>query len=78
MGGTQNQINLTEHMKKQFEDYFSDLPKEKVSITTERYDVLLSYPTDETKIELFEENNKLNEFTLIEDDKYPEAKYRGF
>eukprot|EP01080_Neovahlkampfia_damariscottae_P009295 gene9295-1383_t len=78
MGGTKNQVNLTKHMKNQFEDYFSDLPKDQVKITTETYDVLLSYPTDESKVELFEGNNRINKFDLIEDEKYPQKEYRGF
>jgi hypothetical protein len=78
MGGTQNQFNLTQHMLKQFKEYFKESSKEEVSITTEQYDVLLSYPNVESNVELFEENNKIQEFNLIEDEKFPQEEFRGF
>jgi hypothetical protein len=77
MGGTQNQFNLTQHMLNQFNEYFKEISKDEVSISTEQYDVLLSYPNVESNVELFEENNKIHEFTMIEDEKFPQEEFRG-
>jgi DNA-binding protein Fis len=77
MSGTENQKNLTQHMKHQFENYFQQANENDYSIYTETYEVLLSHPTDESKLELFEGLTKVHHFDLIEDPTFNETIYKG-